>query len=203
MSERNVDVIYHCQFCGQVAVNDQNGGIALLKAIKHRDSNFILKVETEVNAPTELNKLLKIEPGKSVLDGVVVKLGSPFAKHKLKTGILLCYHSDDPHNPHSILVDPRYKVVKLVAIHNDNEAFDLNNLGDAYGQEEFVARTDGFEFWIYEAHGVAKVTEGFSDEAILFVQFFEKRLDMNHYMEMNCFLEETFMCQGPDTGWPE
>lgn len=196
MARWDVSLLYHCEFCGQVAVHNKRGGIALPKVIRHKENNFILKVDTDSKTPTDLNELLKIEPGKMGMEEVILKLGNPFAKNKLKNDILLCYPSADPSNPHSILIDSRYKVVKLVAIHNDNGAFDLDNLGTAYGQQEFVTRTDGFEFWIYEAHGVAKVTEGFSDEAILFVQFFEKRLDMNRYMELNCFFEETFMCSG-------
>ena len=83
-------------------------------------------------------------------------------------------------------------MAKFIAIHNDYGAFDLKNLGKAFGTQEFVTRMDGHEFWMYEAHGVAKVTEGFNDEAIMYVQFFEGRLDMNRYLEMNCFFDETF-----------
>ena len=169
--------------------------IANIKVIPLRDEGD--------TTPTDINEILKVTPGVSNLEEVFEKIGYPFAEHHLPTGTLLCFHSDDPHNPHSILLDSNYWLVKMVAIHNDVGAFDLENLGDAYGQQEFVTRMDGSEYWMYEAHGVAKVTEGFNDEAILFVQFFENRLDMNRYMELNCFSQETFMCDGPDTGWPE
>ncbi|MEM8863782.1 MAG: hypothetical protein AAGD96_36190 [Chloroflexota bacterium] len=154
----------------------------------------ILLDHSGLRNPTDLNDLLKLVPGQSTLNDVYEKVGFPFAYHKIETAVVLCFRSAVSHHPHTILIDSIYAQVKLIAIHNDHFSFNLDNLETAYGHKEFVMREHGHEFWMFEPSGVAYLTQGVDDEEILYVQFFESRLDMNRYMELDGFFEETFMC---------
>lgn len=187
--------LYHCEICGQLGYYSADQIVTIQRIVLPVPEHFSKHLlDQNYSAPTNLNNLLKIAVGESMLSDVIEQIGRPFAKHRVDAGHLLCYFSEEPSYPHSILIDPIDGVVKLVSIHNDSGAFDLRNLGNAYGQREIVNRAEEFEMWMYATHGVAFVAVRDTEEEILFVQFFEKEITNSRYLEMNCFLDETMKC---------
>lgn len=145
------------------------------------------------NPLVDIDEILKLIPGKSVLSDVYDKIGDPYALHKLELGVAFNYHSADKNFPHIILIDARYELVKMVAIHNDDLTFELDRLENAYGSRELAAQFDWQEHWLFETPGVGFITEERSDHNILYLQYFETRIGFNRYLELEGFSKAIFL----------
>ena len=136
--------------------------------------------------------LLKLEPGKDGLEEVYNTLGYPINSQLTPHGTALCYPSEDALNPHVVLVDDKYQLVRLVAVYNHLDIFTLEGLEQTYGLRELADTIDGYEYWLFEGKGVAFVVEGRNDHDILYVQFFEPHLSLADYLAVDGSSQETF-----------
>lgn len=136
--------------------------------------------------------LLKLEPGKDGLEDVYNALGYPINSQITEHGTAMCYLSEDEMNPHVILIDNHYQVVRLVAICNYLDMFTLAGLEESFGVRELADTIDGYEYWLFEGKGVAFVVEGRNDNDILYVQFFEPHISLADYLSVDGYSRETF-----------
>jgi hypothetical protein len=136
--------------------------------------------------------LLKLEPGKDSLEDVYNTLGYPINSQRTEQGAALCYPSEDEMNPHVVLVDDRYHLVRMVAVCNFLDMFTLEELEQSYGLRELADTIDGYEYWLFEGKGAAFVVEGRNDHDILYVQFFEPHLSLEDYLTVDGYSQATF-----------
>jgi hypothetical protein len=154
-----------------------------------------LELEMMVVASTPIpshTDLLKLEPGKDGLEDVYNALGYPINSQITENGIALCYPSEDDMNPHVILVDNQYHVVRLVAVCNYLDMFTLEGLEETFGLRDLADTIDGYEYWLFEGKGVAFVVEGRNDNDILYIQFFESYMSLADYLSVDGYSRETF-----------
>lgn len=136
--------------------------------------------------------LLKLEPGKDGLEDVYNTLGYPINSQITEHGTVLCYPSEDELNPHVVLVDNQYQLVRMVAVCNHLDIFTLEDLEQTYGQRELADTISGYEYWFFEGNGAAFVVEGRNDHDILYVQFFEPHLSLEDYLTVDGYSQVTF-----------
>lgn len=137
-----------------------------------------------------------ITPGRTVVEDVYARLGLPIATHNLANGLVLCYLSADEGNPHVVLVDEVSQIVRMVAVHNDHDHFNLDDLEVKFGLRELAALIDGHEHWLFEDNQVAFIAEGRADHAILYVQFLENGHSLGSYQAVEGYANEVFVCAG-------
>ena len=151
-----------------------------------------LSSNDDVVAETDIDDILKIQPGVYLLSDVYEKIGRPYMAVRSDHGISLYYHSAEANYPHIVLIDPLYKLVKMVAIHNDHLTFELERLENAYGSPELAAQFEWQEHWLFESPGVGYIAEERVDEHILYLQYFEPRIGFNRYLELEGYMSAIF-----------
>lgn len=153
------------------------------------DLEIVVVESTSIPDHTDL---LKLEPGKDRLEDVYNTLGYPINSQITEQGTVLCYPSEDKMNPHVVLVDDQYQLVRMVAVCNYLDIFTLEGLEQSYGQRELADTISGYEYWFFEGKGAAFVVEGRNDHDILYVQFFESHLNLADYLTVDGYSQATF-----------
>ena len=191
--ERVRPFLYACPNCGNIVpakiddVELEAKAQKLEDLIKTVDDFSHEGIELSLNdvvEETDIDDILKLHPGASLLNDVFEKIGRPYSAERSNHGISLYYHSAEESYPHIVLIDPRYQLVKMIAIHNDHLTFELERLVNAYGSPEFAAQFEWQEHWLFESPGVAYIAEERVDEHILYLQYFETRIGFNRYLEL-------------------
>ena len=186
-----------CGSCGKLEFSDQSPK-SYQKKGKSRQFNKVPRVdqillgEERDTTSVDVSTLLKLSPGTSTLQQAIVTLSDPISKKSMESGIVVDFKSFTPDRPHRLLIDPIYQDIKFMAVYNDHNSFDLNNLSNAYGECQFADYIQNHKFWFFKGFGVAFATHQIADQKVEYVQFFENRIDFDRYIELQCLFEETF-----------
>ncbi len=207
MKGRSTNEMYMCDSCGKLdfpLISEKRHGLSKIPRpkITRKDKRVLFEpnsqfasilLDNEESARTgDINTLLKFSPEKLSVQDVITKLRYPIHKSLIESGILLTFKSHTAGMFHKFLIDPTYQDVKFFAVHNDKNAFDLNNLSSAYGEFKYAQFIEHYRFWFFEGAGVAFVTPAKAEEQVTYVQFFKDSVTYERYLELQCFYEETF-----------
>lgn len=142
--------------------------------------------------PVAVNQLLKLIPAVSTVEDVKKHCGLPLRHHNSPHGLVLSFLAEDDTLPHVVLLDEASQLVKMVAIHNFDYQFTLEDLKPQFGEPELALTTHGNEHWLFPGKGIGFIAEGRDENYIMYFQVMPETITLENYYQLDGYAEEVF-----------
>ena len=177
---------YSCPKCGKVEF--------FLPEPYYKDMDMMESAEgfhistAKDSEPPLVSDLLKIKPGITTLDKVNKLIGLPYRYYILGETAVICYRSEDPFQPHILLVDQQNNIVRMLAVSNQDR-YTSASLQHDFGTPQVLGEINQYKHFFFESKGVAYIAV---DEKVLYVQFFEPKIRLIDYIKADGYSVEIF-----------